>query len=139
MYSKYFSNFEKNSLKVNTKSNHALLHDNILSWDWMNEWTKWLLTFLDGTIFLNSANVNSSLSLARFSLKTFSKCLRFSGVSSVRFLQVQIDKYYIIQCIKYISRSTDTRWLNPKFFAAQIQIPIPNKYLGFCYKGLVFL
>ena len=26
----------------------------------------------------------------------------------------------------------------PNFFAAQIQIPIPNKYLGFAYKGLVF-
>ena len=25
-----------------------------------------------------------------------------------------------------------------KFFAAQIQIPIPNKYLGFGYKDLVF-
>ena len=36
------------------------------------------------------------------------------------------------------SRTTDTRWLNPKFFAVQIQIPIPNKYLGFGYKGLVF-
>ena len=36
------------------------------------------------------------------------------------------------------TRTTDTRWLNPKFFAAQIQIPIPNKYLGFGYKGLIF-
>ena len=35
-------------------------------------------------------------------------------------------------------RTTDTWWLNPWFFAAQIQIPIPNKYLGFGYKGLVF-
>jgi len=34
--------------------------------------------------------------------------------------------------------TTDTRWLNPQFFAAQIQIPIPNKYLRFGYKGLVF-
>ena len=44
-----------------------------------------MLTFFDGTIFLNSANVNSLLSLARLSRNTFSKCLRFSGVSSVRF------------------------------------------------------
>ena len=35
-------------------------------------------------------------------------------------------------------RTTDTRLLNPKFFAAQIQIPVLNKYLGFWYKGLVF-
>ena len=35
------------------------------------------------------------------------------------------------------SRTMDTRWLNPWFFAAQIQIQIPNKYLGFGYKGLV--
>ena len=28
-------------------------------------------------------------------------------------------------------RTTDTRWLNSQFFVAQIQIPIPNKYLGF--------
>ena len=33
-------------------------------------------------------------------------------------------------------RTTNTRWL--KFFAAQIQISIPSKYLGFGYKGLVF-
>ena len=34
----------------------------------------------------------------------------------------------------------DTQRLNPKFFAAQIQvqIPIPNKYLGCEYKDLVF-
>ena len=42
----------------------------------------------------------------------------------------------------YITRTTDTRWLNPEFFVAQIQIPIPNKYsnkyLGFEYKSLVF-
>ena len=36
-----------------------------------------------------------------------------------------------------LSRTTDTRRLNPKFFAAQIQIPIPNKYLGCRYKGRV--
>ena len=35
------------------------------------------------------------------------------------------------------SLTTDTWWLNPKFFAAQIQISTPNKYLGFGYKGLV--
>ena len=27
---------------------------------------------------------------------------------------------------------------NPQFFAAQIQIPIPNKYFGIGYKGLFF-
>ena len=32
----------------------------------------------------------------------------------------------------------DTRRLNLKFFATQIQIPLPNKYLGVGYKGLVF-
>ena len=43
------------------------------------------------------------------------------------------------QC--YEARTTDTRRLNPKFFAAQIQIqiPIPNKYLGCGYKDLVFV
>ena len=36
------------------------------------------------------------------------------------------------------ARTTDTRRLNLKFFAAQIQIPLPNKYMGVGYKGLVF-
>ena len=38
------------------------------------------------------------------------------------------------------TRTTDTRWLNPEFFVAQIQIqiPIPNKYLGLEYKGSFF-
>ena len=35
-----------------------------------------------------------------------------------------------------LNQTLDTRWLNPQFFAAQI--PIPNKYLEFGYKGLVF-
>ena len=91
----------------------------------LNEWTKWLLTFLDGTIFLNSANVNSSLSLARFSLKTFSKCLRFSGVSSVRFLQVQIDKYFMINTTNY--GYTIPNSLRPKFKSqSQINIWVVN-------------
>ena len=29
--------------------------------------------------------------------------------------------------MQLLSRTTDTRWLNPKFFAAQIQITIPKK------------
>ena len=33
----------------------------------------------------------------------------------------------------YTPRTTDTRWLNPQFFATQIQIPIPNKYLGLVF------
>ena len=32
----------------------------------------------------------------------------------------------------------DTRMLNIKFCATQIQIPLPNKYLGVGYKGFVF-
>ena len=32
----------------------------------------------------------------------------------------------------------DTRRLTPQFSAVQIQIAIPNKYLGFGYKGLNF-
>ena len=34
--------------------------------------------------------------------------------------------------------TTDTRRLNLKILAAQIQIPLPNKYLGVGYKYLVF-
>ena len=41
------------------------------------------------------------------------------------------------QC--YEAWTMDTQRLNPKFFAAQIQIPIPDKYLGCGYKGLVFV
>ena len=41
-------------------------------------------------------------------------------------------------CLQFYARTTDKRWLNPWFLAAQIQIPVPNKYLGFGYKGLVF-
>ena len=36
------------------------------------------------------------------------------------------------------SRTMDTQRLNPWFFATQIKIQIPNKYLGFEYKGLFF-
>ena len=36
-------------------------------------------------------------------------------------------------------RTTDTRWLNPLFFAAQVQTLIPNKYLGFGYEALIFV
>ena len=37
------------------------------------------------------------------------------------------------------SRTTDYghTMLNPQFFAAQIQIPAPNKYLGFGHEDLV--
>ena len=39
-------------------------------------------------------------------------------------------------CAKYyLTRTTDTRRLNLKFFAARIQIPLPDKYLGIGYKG----
>ena len=34
-------------------------------------------------------------------------------------------------------RTTDTRRLNLKFLAAQIQITLPNKYLGVGYKSLM--
>ena len=40
------------------------------------------------------------------------------------------------ECIR--TRTTDTQRLILKFFAAQIQMPLPNKYLGAGYKGLVF-
>ena len=33
----------------------------------------------------------------------------------------------------------DTRRRNPELLAAQIQISIPNRYLGFQYKGLFWL
>ena len=59
------------------------------------------------------------------------------------------EVYFSPLCM--IPRTTDTRWLNPQFFAAQIQISIPKKlaicpktylnpkkYLGFGYKSLVF-
>ena len=56
----------------------------------------------------------------------------FDGKSFDRVFS-QMETYWLS------TRTTDTRWLNPQFFAVQIQIPIPNKYLGFEYKGLVFL
>ena len=37
-----------------------------------------------------------------------------------------------------VARTTDTQCLNPLLFAAQIQIPISYKYLGFGCGGLVF-
>ena len=40
------------------------------------------------------------------------------------------------ECIR--TRTTDTRRLNLKFFAAQSQIPLPNEYFGVGYKDLVF-
>ena len=36
------------------------------------------------------------------------------------------------------TRTADTRRLNLKFFATQIQLPLPNEYLWVRYKGLVF-
>ena len=38
----------------------------------------------------------------------------------------------------FLTWTKDTKRLNLKFFAAQIQIRLPNKYLGVGYKGLVF-
>ena len=37
------------------------------------------------------------------------------------------------------ARTTDTRGQNLNFFAAEIQIPLSNKYLGVEHKGLVFV
>ena len=50
-----------------------------------------------------------------------------------------VPPYNDVVALSSNSRTMDPRRLNPKFFAAQIQIPIPaNKYLGSEYKGLVF-
>ena len=35
--------------------------------------------------------------------------------------------------MNFNSRTTDTQRLNPYFFAAQIEIPTPKRYLGFEY------
>ena len=36
------------------------------------------------------------------------------------------------------SRTAETQRLNLKFLVAEIQVPLPNKYLRVGYKGLVF-
>ena len=43
----------------------------------------------------------------------------------------------LIGQILFWAQPRETRRLNPQFFAAQIQISIPNEYSGFGYKGLV--
>ena len=58
-------------------------------------------------------------------------CLLFSVYQLL--LRVTFFSYAL-----HFSRNTDTRRLDLKFFVAQIQIPLPNKYLGVGYKGLVF-
>ena len=46
--------------------------------------------------------------------------------------------FFLGCCLCFKSRTTDRRWLNPKIFATQIQIPIPKHFLEFGYRGLVF-
>ena len=62
-------------------------------------------------------------------------------------IQIRVACLLFVQVVQIINTfcstwvgawTTDTRWLNPKFFAVQIQVTIPNKYLGFGYKGLGF-
>ena len=45
---------------------------------------------------------------------------------------------YNCDLVQLISQHTDYGHTMAKFFAAKIQIPMPNKYLRFGYKGLVF-
>ena len=40
-------------------------------------------------------------------------------------------------CLQFYARTTDKRWLNPWFLAAQIQIPVPNKYLGYGQRVII--
>ena len=54
------------------------------------------------------------------------------------FVSIDIIKISMAKFTCSNPRTTDTRRLNPQFFAAQIQILIPNKYLGCGYTDLGF-
>ena len=71
----------------------------------------------------------------------FSKNLKFTLVHN---LTINITLYSPLSnhfkvLTSSIPRNTDTRRLNLKFYGAKIQIPFPNKYLGYGYKGFSFL
>ena len=95
--------------------------------------------------YINCASTSGSRKLPKTWIsktRTGSKTLQFRCSQLIYFgvehhaLNIWKNVSRLLICIS--SRTTDKRWLNPWFFAAQIQIPIPNKYLGFGYKGLVF-
>ena len=54
------------------------------------------------------------------------------------FVSIDIIKISLAKFTCSNPRTTDTQRLNPQFFAAQIQILIPNKYLGCGYTDLGF-
>ena len=63
--------------------------------------------------------------------------LRSWFINSVKYI-FHLISYFIRNHHPVGPRTTDTQRLYLKFFAAQIQIPLPNIYLGVRYKGLVF-
>ena len=82
---------------------------------------KWLLFVHTASSITNKEN-QECMSLPEFNGCMGKKC--------------QVDSYKAFTLVR--ARTTDTRRLNPYFFVAQIQILIPNKYLGCGYKGLLF-
>ena len=74
------------------------------------------------------------------------KIYRFSTIPRYYFLLPIVPFKELIRYLFNLSkwyslcytRTTDTRWVNINFLAAQIQIPIPNRYLALGFWGLVF-
>ena len=79
-----------------------------------------------------------SIGTKNWEVKTYRNKLENSIVSSELISDVLLLVKLTLRQPLLSSRTTDTCWLNPQFFAAQIQILNPNKYLVYGCKGLFF-
>ena len=128
--------------KINNKEN--AFDKNIL-----DEWLHELRTPSEEIAFTALPKIKSQSQIFRYSRSIF--CLphrpKFSDFSDLCLHWVSVVREWLhaansssavvivrnMLCFSNWRGTMDTRWLNPKFFVAQIQIP--NKYLEFGYKG----
>ena len=96
----------------------------------MGKYVPHLLCQIEGYIKMNiflcfrSCGKNNKISMGCCGKFTLAELTSFTFSTMIVFVWIMTG------IIQLLSWTTDTRWLNPKFFAAQIQIPIQNKYLG---------
>ena len=116
---------KRRKMKWTRHRTHSIMEQNLKSWNF------WLGTY--EFLCRLSFKSKSLKSIPRFEFpKRFvKKTLKNNGnIFMIKCKTACIGILYTFSsCIA--SRTTDTRWLYPWFFEAQIQFPIPNKHLGF--------